>query len=174
MYAVMIDIETLGTHPGAIVLSVGITGFNRGMKEVYETEYIELDTGEQYNLGMTADPRTVAWWMSQGEVAKRVFEEGKKTPVSELIAYMNELGWENVEVWCNGTSFDFPILRELFKRFGHEAPWKYWMERDMRTVKALAGDTHWAKHKVEALVPHHAGEDSRSQAQTLVAVLREA
>jgi exodeoxyribonuclease VIII len=39
-----------------------------------------------------------------------------------------------MKIWGNGSSFDCGILGEAYKRCGMTPPWKFYMERDLRTI----------------------------------------
>jgi hypothetical protein len=57
---IMLDIETLGTRPGAIVLAAAFVRFS---DEAHCT--LNLSMPDQTALGLEQDPDTLAWWHDQ-------------------------------------------------------------------------------------------------------------
>ena len=70
------------------------------------------------------------------------------------------------EIWCNGASFDFPMLDAAFRAMGGKVPWEYWQQRDVRTMWYAA----FPDSKPEESATHDAGEDCYRQ----IRMLREA
>jgi hypothetical protein len=135
---IMCDIETLGTRPGAVVLSAALVRFS---DEAYCT--VNISVPEQQALGLEIDPETHAWWGGQDPVA---WQNATQNPVPLLAALQYLDAWitwargdGDALVWCHGATFDCPILGELYRRAGMEAPWKFWDIRDTRTLYDLAG-----------------------------------
>ena len=135
---VMLDIETMGTRPGAIITSVAFVRFT---DEAHCA--INLSVPEQQSLGMEADPATMEWWAKQDPVA---WELATRNPLSLHPAanYLAEwLAWvrgdSDLLLWCHGATFDAPLLGELYRRLGIVSPWQFWAVRDTRTLYDLAG-----------------------------------
>ena len=62
----MIDLETLGTQPDSVIISLGIIKFDPYTDaEPYEGNYLKLDIEEQNTLGRQVDEDTLAWWSKQ-------------------------------------------------------------------------------------------------------------
>ena len=40
-------------------------------------------------------------------------------------------------IWCQGPTFDFVILQDLYKNIGKPVPWNYWQIRDSRTLFSM-------------------------------------
>lgn len=139
---VMLDLETLGTKPGSIILSIGACTMDG--RFTYH-QLLKLD--EQVNRGMTLDPSTVLWWMAQSDAAREAQTETKR-PVSNRMHPSAALSafklWfaehgGNGEIWGHGSNFDIPLIEALFRAFDITHPWKYNAVRDTRTVFALVG-----------------------------------
>jgi hypothetical protein len=62
----MIDLETFGTKPGAVLRSIGALQFDprTGIGEEF---YRNITEEDQLELGAHKDPNTVAWWAKQSE-----------------------------------------------------------------------------------------------------------
>lgn len=168
MTHVMLDLETLGTMPGCVVLSVGACTFDP--HDDPQAPWI----GRSFNLnierssceghGLTAEPDTLAWWERQSEEARaRLLTEPYSLFVvaTEFHAWWRRVG--GVYLWCNGAAFDEPIWRVAAEKVHSTVPWKYWNVRDTRTV--------WDIGKVNPRniardgVAHSAYADARHQAK---------
>lgn len=137
---VMIDLETLGTRPGSVILSIGACTFGSGGGR--RTFHVLLDMYEQVNRGMTIDPSTVMWWFKQSEQA-RAAQDAPRQTVSIGLALFQEWWADATDgdacVWGHGSNFDIPLTEALFDRFHMKWPWKYSKVRDTRTIFDLAG-----------------------------------
>ena len=131
---VHIDLETLDTAHTAKVLSIGAACGD-------ETFYCEVDQAlYPQDCGFSASESTIDWWEKQGGFKKTC------EPVSPALAMSSFATWwervtsvhQDYEVWANSPSFDCKIITYHFEQFAYSLPWKYYMERDVRTVKALA------------------------------------
>lgn len=129
----MIDLETLGVSPGCQIASVSAVAFDDDFNEV-DRIYMNLESVS----GFFSDSDTLKWWDSQDFEARSILNRNKIPAInalSNLSLFMMMLDPD--EVWCNGASFDFPILAYYFRHFGMEIPWKFWNERDLRTLKNI-------------------------------------
>ncbi|POO54357.1 hypothetical protein CPJ18_02345 [Agrobacterium rosae] len=63
MLDLMIDIETLGTAPGSVILSVGAVTFNAETGEFGEGFYAAVEPQSAVDMGLTIDVSTLKWWM---------------------------------------------------------------------------------------------------------------
>ena len=66
----MIDLETLDTSPGAVVLTIGAVKFNPRGTGIIDELYIRVDVDEQIALGRTVDEGTVEWWSTQPQAVQ--------------------------------------------------------------------------------------------------------
>ena len=171
--SIMIDLETLGTRPGCSILSIGACEFGiEGIgKQFYQVVNLESCT----NWGLKIEPRTTMWWLEQDEEARNALLKGQSQSrpldiaLSELISAFN---WKNKKVWCNGASFDFPILEAAFDAVGLRAPWDYWNQMDYRTLKNIVPREVYEKCKVDASVKHQALMDAIAQAYTTINIMK--
>jgi len=169
MNNVMLDLETLGTSPGCIILSIGAVFFDKnGLgQEFYQT----IDVQSSIDAGLTMSGGTFKWWMGQpGAARKALFEDTAHLNV----ALLEFGGWlaehcdtKTVKVWGNGSDFDNPILGTAYEKLGMGVPWNFWNNRCYRTTCDVLGDTQRKQQGVH----HHALDDAKSQAQHLRRVL---
>lgn len=151
MTHIMLDIETLGTRLGAVILSVA---FVRFADEAQCS--VNLSVPDQEALGLEKDPDTAAWWSGQpAEALDRATRDA--VPLPAALAYLSQwLDWAEPDVfarmiWCHGATFDAPLLGEVFRRAGLQPPWKFWNIQCTRTLYNLAG----VDPKAYAVPPPH-------------------
>lgn len=140
----MIDLETYGKRPGCVVLSVGAIKFDRAPQisplEQMETFYQRVNLDSCRRLGLFEDRLTVEWWQHQPtEAYYEAVENPDRAPVEKVLTDLSE--WFNGSryIWCNGLTFDVPILNEVYYRCKLPIPWQYWDTRDTRTIWDVAG-----------------------------------
>lgn len=138
MTHIMIDIETLGTRPGAVVTSVAFVRF----ADMAHTT-LNLSIPEQQALGLEMDQATLLWWEQQSPEA-RTAAFSNPIPLLPALTHLSAwLAWaapsQDALMWCHGASFDCPLLEEVYRRAAVPTPWKFWNVRDTRTLYDLAG-----------------------------------
>lgn len=168
------DLETLSNKYDSAIISIGFQQFDPNTGKLGATFYREIDFNSAAKYGrVTGD--TLAWWMSQGDKARRVFTENKKDKVS-LPQALDELAtWMRgraiaPKVWGNGATFGVTILEHAYDKgcVGLVPPWHYTNVRDMRTAVDMAGLTpgEWPKREG---VHHNALDDAVYQAKVISA-----
>lgn len=179
----MIDVETLGTDPDCVVLSVGIVFFNINEEDNYETlddpkrsVYFALNPQEQIDMGRSVTFQTIDWWQEQDVMARKVFKECLKLDKADadnsdiLRRIMHTLGeCKDICLWGNGSGFDNPIWNSLLKTYQIKNPFKFWNDNDLRTAKRIAGNP---KLQITRGVYHNALDDAKYQVLALQEYLR--
>jgi len=137
---IMVDIETLGTRPGACVLAAAFVRFS---DEAHCS--LNLSLPDQEALNLEKDESTLAWWRDQE--AKHPGAWAAATHNAQSLAqalpyFAQWLNWargtDDLQLWCHGATFDAPLLFELYRRQGTPCPWQFWQVRDTRTLYDLA------------------------------------
>jgi hypothetical protein len=166
----MIDIETLGTRSGAIVMSVALVRFSDEA-----AVSLNLAVHEQQALGLEIDPGTSAFWAEQAAANPATWTAATHNPLplATALPYIDSwihwaAGGDDWLVWCHGATFDCPLLDEVYRRFGLPSPWKFWQVRDTRTLYDLAG-VNVKDYPVPP--PHIALNDAIGQTRAAVAAL---
>ena len=161
---VMHDIETLGTTPGSIILSIGAVAFDP-RAGLFSEFYINIDREVSMDMGLTADQSTIDWWSGQSEEAKAAL---LVDPAHPKDAFQRYFDWfksvDGVEVWSHGATFDTPLIEAVARHFRMPCPWKFWNARDTRTLYDIAGvapDRSAGTH-------HNALDDARNQASAVM------
>jgi len=160
----MIDLETLSTQQDAVVLTIGACKFNPfSFDEPTERLHFKLDTSTQVEKGRHICDDTLAWWGDQDEeIKKEAFSDNDRVDVESACDAMTEWFKDCTKIWCQGPSFDFPIIYSLFKDFDREVPWPFWLQRDSRTVTGLVAENFKNKFDFGA---HNALEDAVVQSK---------
>jgi hypothetical protein len=165
----MIDLETLGQGPHAVVLSLGACFFNITSGQILGTFEMALDVDEQMKRGREVDGSTLKWWMGQSGAAKKVFHEQAK-PAKEVLTIFSNWVLQTttigkVQAWGNGSTFDISMMEDIMKQYEVKIPWLYNGVMDLRTFKRFcAGGA-----QVEKLgTNHNALDDAISQATYVI------
>jgi len=154
---VMIDAETLGTKPGCVIMSIGVITFSPWLWAESEKAWadditkLKLHVSRQSCLdaGLTINPQTERWWADQPEEARQdAFGNAHlEIPLLDacnrvrdfILGIAEHKGTYPGRVWCQGLTFDLPILAEAMDRVGVREPWHHRYGRDTRSVYEEAG-----------------------------------
>lgn len=161
---VMIDIETLGLEPGAAIISMGACRFCPEKGVVGETFYVEIDTDSCCDAGLEIDEETYEWWQQQ-DIALAPLNGG--ISLSEALTKLKDYVGDADEVWAKSPSFDCEILETAYDEVGLNEPWKYYQERDVRTLSSLPSAVEIEMDGRE----HHALDDAVHQAEEVAATI---
>ena len=134
----MLDLETLSTRPNAVILVIAAIKFNRNNKEEKidrEYFYTRIKIDSCLEVGCIIEDETVEWWNKQDEkIRYESLENPDRITLKEALEKFSEWYGNCTYIWGNGSSFDCTILNESFKRCKIQTPWKYYNERDLRTI----------------------------------------
>jgi len=167
MTHIMVDTETLGTHPGCAIRSIGACVFDPTTGQLGARFYANIEPASCDAAGLVADPKTVEWWAAQPREAEAALQSAQHPLGAALEAfsgfYASQAG---TALWCHGAGFDEPILRVAYNAVGLTPPWHYRAPRDTRTLFALAG------YDCPPGVLHHALGDAENQAAHVASAWR--
>ena len=161
---IMLDIETLGTRPECVILTLGAVKFNPFDIDVEPGPglYMRIDVDEQLALGREVQEDTLQWWMNQAEdVREEALGESDRVSLDTMYKDLNRFLVGAKNIWCQGPAFDMVILENIYRQCGWPTPWQFWQIRDSRTLFGVHGDPR-VKGKVGL---HNALEDCVSQAK---------
>lgn len=166
----MLDLETLGTRPQCVVLTLGAVKFNPySIDTVGSGLYIRPDADEQIARGREVQEETVEWWMRQApDVREEALGSEGRVPVEEMLRDLNKFLVGADCIWAQGPVFDIAILENLYRQYDISFNWQFWQIRDSRTLFGVHGDPR-IKGKVGL---HNALEDCVSQAQAVQQIYR--
>lgn len=158
---IMLDLETLGTNPGCVVVSIGAVPFDPVKGYVGDGFYRPIALKSAQEAGLTIMADTVGWWLQQSSEARGALFANPAPLAFALDEF--SLWWrenQGVEVWGHGASFDPPILEAAYAAVGRRVPWRFPDVRDTRTLFDLAG----VKPDRAVGVHHNARDDAHAQA----------
>ena len=170
---VMIDIETMGLSPDAAITSIGAVVFDVYTGFVLEEFSVNVELKSCQDIGLSCDAETIEFWNRPENLDAYVAMSRDTVPITKALhEFSNWLLQDtrigNVEVWANGVSFDLAVLRTAYLRTGVEMPWRFYNERDYRTMKNLYRDV--PKPSFDG-IRHLAVDDARYQAEHLLRIL---
>lgn len=162
---VMLDLETYGTKPGAIVVSIGAVRII-GREVTDDHFWVNIDPADSARHGLVRDLDTMAWWLEQSPHALSLMTTNRWCLMDALGLFAEWLG-DATELWGNGSDFDNAILAEAYRAAGQRVPWEHWANRCYRTVKSCCPEIKYQHEGVK----HFALDDARSEADHLVRCL---
>ena len=166
---VMLDMETLGTSPNSVILSIGAIKFDPDTNELHNPLYIVINTQSCLDVGMTINQDTLLWWEQQDPEASKVIGMAKESDVTihEALRTFNKYVTHSSCVWGNGADFDNAMLQEAYNKCGIEPAWMFYNNRCYRTMKNMVR----VEHKRRG-VHHNALHDAQYQAEHLMKILQ--
>lgn len=175
MSGIMIDLETLGSGPEALIATLAAVPFDPALPgdgvPMELARYWRVHLSES---GGQMDASTVRWWLGRSKEAREeITTEADRVPLSVALSELHGLfvrtqpDQARRQCWGCGASFDCVVLRQAYKRDDGEAPWPYWGDRCYRTLRAM-----WPGMQPAPEVPHHALHDAAAQARHAVTILR--
>lgn len=164
MKDLMLDLETLGTAAGCVVLSIGAVRFDPGAGELGKEFHVVLSRSGSTAAGLFEDANTLQWWSKRSKEAQLTLTTATESgvPLGEGLnmfrAFVKEV--PGTRVWGNGADFDNPILNAVYRAVGEAQPWAPYNGRCYRTLKGLLPGL-----KLERMGTHHnALDDAKTQA----------
>jgi hypothetical protein len=165
MNNIMVDLETLGTEPGCIVMSIGAVKFDLESGKLGETFYQVIDREESEKIGLTASESTLQWWEKQSDEAKRIFNHPMRVDPLTAIVDFDRMVNAGTVLWGNGAAFDNVILEAVYRALERPVPWKFWNSLCYRTVKTIAPMLGADAHLMRVGTHHNALDDAVTQAR---------
>lgn len=166
---VMLDKETLGTGPDAVIMSIGAVKFDLDSDAIDDAGfYASVSIDSNLEAKRKVDESTLIWWLGQSAEAQTVFHEPKQSLKTALTDFIDWFG-DAQFIWSNGASFDIPMMVHAMSHFGMERPWAFYNERCVRTYKNLPG---MKNVRVENPAKHNALQDALAQAKLVQAIQR--
>ncbi|MEW6016676.1 MAG: 3'-5' exonuclease [Pseudomonadota bacterium] len=169
-WAVMVDLETMGTAPGSAIVSIGAIAFDPVAGRFGPCLYVPIDLTSNLAAGLTEDPVTRAWWARQSAAARAVLTDPERVALPDALAELDAY-WREVcgqEFWAHGPNFDETLLTAAYRAVGRRPPWAFWNTRCTRTIYAAAGVTPDRAKGVH----HNALQDAMNQAEAVVEAYR--
>jgi hypothetical protein len=150
----MLDIETWGTGPRCVIVSLATAWFDE--LNIKSGSYIVLDAQKQIDLGRTVDADTLGFWFRLAKSAPLVVDRwnGAKKNDDDLVKVIGDIQLAKC-VWANSPSFDLVAFKTLLQDLAGTAPNIYRKERDVRTVKKMVDARTISTIDVEYMAGEH-------------------
>ncbi len=137
---VMLDLETLGKSPRAVILQIAAVEFDpRPQGLILDAACFNVHIKIDEQPGRVIDGDTLMWWMSQPDIARQHLIDGQHSATSLRLALQRLRMWigsrrtEPEGIWCKNVVFDLGILCDAYATLGEDPPWHYRKPRDLRS-----------------------------------------
>ena len=186
MTNLMIDIETFGNGPTAVIQQIGWCVFDETVDpDVWQWDdhgniFVSIDSCLEH--GLTTNQSCLHWWLQQSEEARKsACRKGSdlKVGISALNSIIQK--YQPTRYWCTAPSFDFAILDNGARACGKKINWNRRELLCMRTVRRLT--SHITREQTDSAVgltflesdyvAHNAEHDAVAQAVEACVRLRE-
>lgn len=140
----MVDIEAFGKKADSPVVSIGAVFFDPSTGNTGSEFYKVISLESAMASGGVPDASTIIFWLKASPEARSEIVMDDAIPLDDALLQLNEFiaesaanGTEYVQVWGNGATYDNVLLEASYDRTGIPCPWKFWNNRDVRTVVEL-------------------------------------
>ena len=163
----MVDIETLGSRPGAAIASIGAVIFS---PERVLNEWECVVSIESCQLaGLKFDASTIRWWMAQSDAARSATFSHIGTPIFNALTDLALFAadYKVSDYWSHGATFDLVLLNEAALITGAPPLVKdFRRARDTRTLYEIT-DVN-PRTFMGTGTAHNAIDDARAQALAVI------
>ncbi|MBE4813859.1 MULTISPECIES: exonuclease [unclassified Enterobacter cloacae complex] len=140
----MVDIESMGEKPDAPIVSIGAVFFDPASGQTGPVFYKVISLESAMEWGGVPDASTILFWLKETSEARSEIVMDHAIPLDDALLQFKDFiaenaanGKDTVQVWGNGATFDNVLLENSYARTGITCPWKFWNNRDVRTVVEL-------------------------------------
>lgn len=169
---VILDLETLGTRPGSVILTIGAVLLSKSGIEDNFYRAIQIESCAA--AGLKIDPSTLLWWMDQEKPAiDAAFHDEAAITLDQALqefAIWIPASFAKVPLWGNGANFDNSLLEAAHLAAQLPVPWKYSQDRCFRTLRALHPEIEAPEWPTDS-IKHHALHDAQHEAEHLYQIL---
>lgn len=175
----MVDIESLGKKPDAPIVSIGAVFFDPASGQTGPEFYKVISLESAMEWGGVPDASTIIFWLKATPEARSEIVMDHAIPLDDALLQFKDFiaenaanGKDTVQVWGNGATFDNVLLEDSYARTGISCPWKYWNNRDVRTIVELGKAVGYTpRHEIPFEgEPHKAISDARHQVKYVSAI----
>lgn len=175
----MVDIESMGKKPGAPIVSIGAVFFDPASGQTGPEFYKVISLESAMEWGGVPDASTILFWLKTTPEARSEIIMDHAIPLDDALLQFKDFiaenaanGKDTVQVWGNGATFDNVLLEDSYARAGISCPWKYWNNRDVRTIVELGKAVGYTpRHEIPFEgEPHKAISDARHQVKYVSAI----
>lgn len=175
----MVDIESMGEKPNAPIVSIGAVFFDPASGQTGPEFYKVISLESAMEWGGVPDASTILFWLKETSEARSEIVMDHAIPLDDALLQFKDFiaenaanGKDTVQVWGNGATFDNVLLENSYARTGITCPWKYWNNRDVRTIVELGKAVGYTpRHEIPFEgEPHKAISDTRHQVKYVSAI----
>lgn len=184
-YVAVLDVETLASSIHAVIGTIGVTVVNVLTGEELGRFYTRIDLNLK-QPGRVFDSSTMAFWEGLRETHPAAWAEmfdpslprGTLRQALESLAeflHFMEAGGREIEVIGNGPEFDNAIIADACSTEGVASLWHFRRNQSLRTLVWMGRLLLRVDPKYQIPfegVQHHAGDDARHEAKTIVSIVR--
>lgn len=178
MYHLMLDLETMGNKNDSPIVSIGAVMFEPSTGILGAEFFSVISLESAMDAGAVPDASTIIWWLKQSSEARAAITTDDVVTINEALLDLCNFVTRNCEqpkwlqVWGNGASFDNVILRSAFERSQLTPPWKWFNDRDVRTIVELGRALKFDPKKQMPFegIQHNALADAVHQAKYVSAI----
>ena len=174
----MLDLETMGNKPDSAIVAIAAVPFDMVSGVTDDALFYEVvDLRSSAKHGGSIDADTVLWWLKQeGPARMEITDPEKQNGLSDTLYRLSKFSEKHcdkaVQVWGNGCNFDNVVLRYAYEQCGIQPFWKFWNDRDVRTIVELGRNAGIDPKKDFPFVgeAHNALDDALHQVNYVVAI----
>lgn len=175
----MVDVEALGKKPGSPLVSIGAVFFDPATGNAGPEFYEVISLESSMASGGVPDASTIIFWLKASSEARSEIVMDSAITLSDALQQLDDFitanasnGKDSVQVWGNGATYDNVLLAESFDRAGIPCPWKFWNNRDVRTIVELGKAIGYTPRYEIPFVgePHKAISDAHHQVKYVSAI----
>lgn len=165
---VMVDLETFGRRPGAVIRSLGAVKFTK--EGILDRFHVGVELASALSAGLRIDAETLTWWQHPDRRdALDALNALEAVDIgSALMGFSEWCGTAPFAIWGNSAKFDLGILEAAYTACDFFPPWHPRDERCYRTINTLFGESVPYEPVAQ---PHVAVTDAEWQAKRLIRVL---
>lgn len=135
---IMLDIETFGNRSNSVIVSIGAIQFDMNTGKLENDIYLPIDVDSCLEAGLRVDASTITWWLNQNEQAQKKITNPNRLKLEYALRMLSTFIQPDDIIWGNSARFDCGLLNDAYSAMKMETPWKFYNERDVRTLVALA------------------------------------
>lgn len=168
MNEMMLDIETFGTRPRSVIVSIGAVVFDPEKNGLGPTFYQNVEAKSCGMMGMTTDEATLKFWaLPENKTALSRLSKPKPLHVRTALQNLTDFYREHDcrRIWGHGVAFDVVMIEEALRICGVDEshfPWSFRDLRDTRTLFDLADN--FPERDLKMYPKHEALADAKYQA----------
>lgn len=164
----MLDLETMDTAETAAVTAIGGVFFEPHSDTLGDSYLTTISLESAVQSGRTMSASTVAWWLNQPKEAQdAMLANNTQHPVAirAFAVWLSNRPFKLGRIWANSPSFDCRIMQSCFEGLNLPWPFKFYYERDVRTIKDIAWPSGDAPNFLQGGTKHDALDDAKAQAR---------